>query len=96
MFSEERLSQAIDKHIPDGATLRSDGKATYMAAAYRKELNHERAVAMKNPDLAHEHFHWINIVISNLKRYLLSTHHGVFKGHLKQLPGVTSLTGGER
>ena len=43
----------------------------------------DRSVAMREPEKTHEHLKWINIITSNLKRYLLSTHHGVFPKYRK-------------
>ncbi len=77
------LGPAIEKHIPKGTTLKTDGMGTYQLAAYRNNYSHQRVVAMRNPNLAHRHLRWINIVTSNLKRYLLSTHHGVFPSYRK-------------
>ncbi len=33
----------------------------------------------QSPKKAAEHLYWVNIITSNLKRYLLSTHHGAHK-----------------
>ena len=52
--------------------------------AKEKNCIHEEVIATKNPALAHEHLHWVNIIVSNLKRWLLSTHHGVFPKYRKE------------
>ena len=38
---------------------------------------------MHNPEVANEHLKWVNMLTSNLKRWLLSTHHGVFPQYRK-------------
>ena len=38
---------------------------------------------MREPEKTHEHLKWINTITSNLKRYLLLTHHGVFPKYRK-------------
>lgn len=73
---EEHVLPAIEKKIAKGSTIKSDG-----AGAYTKTVESgyavEQVVAMKNPDLAHDHLKWVNTLTSNLKRFLLSTYHGV-------------------
>ena len=73
------LKRIATKYIPNGAVLKTDGNTSYIDLAKEKMCVHERVVAMRHPTTAYEHLHWINIITSNLKRYLLSTHHGVFK-----------------
>lgn len=82
-YLNQSLEPVIAKHLEQAQTLKSDGKGAYQNVAYEQRVTHERVVAQDQPDLAHQHLEWVNIIISNLKRYLLSTHHGVFKGHQK-------------
>jgi hypothetical protein len=77
-YDEKSLRPAVEKQIPDGSTLKTDGKGVYREVAMEKNCVHEQVIAMKDPVLAHEHLNWVNIVTSNLKRWLISTHHGVF------------------
>lgn len=83
-YDESSLRPAIEKHIPENSILKSDGKGVYRQVAVEKNCVHEQVVAMKDPELAHEHLKWVNIVTSNLKRWLISTHHGVFPQYRKE------------
>ena len=73
---EEHILPAIEKKIVKGSTLKADGAGAYTKAA-ESGYTVEQVVAMKNPELAHEHLKWVNMLTSNLKRFLLSTYHGV-------------------
>jgi hypothetical protein len=44
----------------------------------KKGYGLERSVFQKNPQATAEHLKWVNMLTSNLKRFLLSTYHGVF------------------
>ena len=74
---EEHVVPAIKKNVRAGSKIKSDGSGVYVKAQ-KEGYKHERSVEMKEPEKTHEHLKWINIITSNLKRYLLSTHHGVF------------------
>jgi transposase-like protein len=73
---EEHVLPAIEKKIAKGSTIKADGAGAYSKTA-ESGYTVEQVVAMKNPDLAHEHLKWVNTLTSNLKRFLLSTYHGV-------------------
>ncbi|MGK5090141.1 transposase, partial [Bdellovibrionota bacterium FG-2] len=60
-----------------GSTIKADGAGVYTKTA-DAGYTVEQVVAQKNPDLAHEHLRWVNTLTSNLKRFLLSTYHGVY------------------
>ncbi len=79
---ENHVLPAIEKNIKKGSTLISDGAAVYTKAE-KKGYKHERYVESKDPELAHEKLKWINMLTSNLKRFLLSTHHGVYPKYRK-------------
>ncbi len=79
---EEHVVPAIKKNIRVGSTIKSDGDGVYVKAS-KEGYKHERLVAMREPEKTYEHLKWINTITSNLKRYLLSTHHGVFPKYRK-------------
>lgn len=79
---EQHVVPAIKKHIRSGSTIKSDGDGVYVKAS-KEGYKHQRSVAMKEPEQTYEHLKWINTITSNLKRYLLSTHHGVFPKYRK-------------
>jgi transposase-like protein len=74
---EEHVLPALKGKIKKGSTLKTDGAGTYTKAA-ESGYTVEQVVAIKNPELAHEHLKWVNTLTSNLKRFLLSTYHGVY------------------
>jgi transposase-like protein len=79
---EEHVVPAIKKNIRAGSTIKSDGDGVYVKAS-KQGYKHQRLVAMREPEKTYEHLKWINTITSNLKRYLLSTHHGVFPKYRK-------------
>lgn len=74
---EDHVLPAIGEKIKTGSTIKADGAAVYTKAADAGNTV-EQVVAQKNPELAHEHLKWVNMLTSNLKRFLLSTYHGVY------------------
>ncbi len=79
---EQHVVPALEKNVKKGSTLTSDGAGPYMKAK-EKGYENDRVVVQKEPDKGHEHLKWVNLITSNLKRYLLSTHHGVFPKYRK-------------
>ena len=79
---EQHVVPAIKKNIRAGSKIKSDGAGAYVKAK-DEGYGLERSVEMTNPEQTHEHLKWINTITSNLKRYLLSTHHGVFPKYRK-------------
>ena len=79
---EEHVVPAIKKHVRTGSKIKSDGSGVYVKAQ-KEGYKLDRSVAMREPEKTHEQLKWINIITSNLKRYLLSTHHGVFPKYRK-------------
>ena len=74
---ENNVLPALGKKIEPGSTIKADGAGAYTKAA-DAGYTVEQVVAQKNPELAHEHLKWVNMLTSNLKRFLLSTYHGVY------------------
>ena len=68
---------AVQKRVVTGSTLKSDGSGAYRKAE-RKGYKNISSVYTKNPEATAAHLKWVNILTSNLKRFLLSTYHGVF------------------
>lgn len=83
-YDDDSVRPAIDQLIPENSILKTDGKRIYRQAAQDKNCVHEYVVAMSDPELAHAHLNWVNRVTSNLKRWLISTHHGVFPKYRKE------------
>src|SRR3989338_6133851 len=71
------ILSAVQKKIETGSTLKSDGSGAYQKAR-GKGYKNIRSVYLKNPQETAAHLKWVNMLTSNLKRFLISTYHGVF------------------
>ena len=74
---DQSIVSAVEKRLAKGSTIKSDGSGAYKKAM-KKGYGLERSVFQKNPQATAEHLKWVNMLTSNLKRFLLSTYHGVF------------------
>jgi len=77
---EEHVIPALQKHVEKGTTIKSDGAGAYVKAK-KKGYKHKRSVYQKEPEKTAEHLKWVNMLTSNLKRFLISTYHGVQPKH---------------
>lgn len=73
---DEQIVSAIQRRIKKGSTVKSDGSGAYQKIK-RKGFKNLQSVYTKNPAQTAEHLKWVNMLTSNLKRFLLSTYHGV-------------------
>lgn len=73
---DKSILDALEKKVDKGSTLKSDGSTAY-AKAKQKGYQHLASVYSKHPEETAEHLKWVNILTSNLKRFLLSTYQGV-------------------
>lgn len=74
---DQQIVRAVEKKIRKGSTIKSDGGGAYKKAK-KKGYAIEQSVYQYNPRMTAEHLKWVNMLTSNLKRFLLSTYHGVF------------------
>ena len=74
---DQQIVSAVEKNIQKGSTIKSDGSGAYKKAK-KKGYAVEQSVYQNDPKATAEHLKWVNILTSNLKRFLLSTYHGVF------------------
>ena len=72
---DQTIVSAVEKKIQKGSTIKSDGSGAYKKA---KGYTLKQSVFQKDPEASAEHLKWVNMLTSNLKRFLLSTYHGVF------------------
>ena len=77
-----QILPALEKSVEKGSKLISDGEGAYVMAQ-KEGYEHERYIESKDPEIAHEMLKWVNTLTSNLKRFLLSTHHGVYPKYRK-------------
>lgn len=75
---EEHVLPALEKKIKKGSKLKSDGAGAYTKAGKSGDYDVEQVAYSNEPEKAKEHLKWVNMLTSNLKRFLLSTYHGVF------------------
>lgn len=74
---DQQIISAVSKKIEKGSTVKSDGSGVYQKIG-RKGFKNLRSVYTKYPVQTAEHLKWVNMLTSNLKRFLLSTYSGVF------------------
>lgn len=79
---EEHILPALEKKVAKDSLLKSDGAGAYVNAK-KKGYRQERVVYKQDKNKARQHLHWVNMLTSNLKRFLLSTHHGVHPKYRK-------------
>jgi len=84
-YQAQEIEEATQVAVPDPSSSILKGDAH---GAHQNMANHgytlEISKQSKNPEVTAEHLKWVNIVTSNLKRYLISTHHGVFGTYRKE------------
>lgn len=76
---DKYLIPALKNKIKKGATLKTDGDDGYVNICKDGYYNHERSVYDTHKKQTQEHLKWVNTLTSNLKRFLLSTYHGVHR-----------------
>lgn len=74
---DDHIATAVEKRVQKGSTVKSDGSGAYRKLE-RKGFKNISSVYTKDPAQTAEHLKWVNILTSNLKRFLLSTYSGVF------------------
>lgn len=74
---DQTIVFAVGKKIQKGSKIKSDGSGAYKKTK-EKGYTLEQKVFQKDPKATAEHLKWVNMLTSNLKRFLLSTYHGVF------------------
>jgi transposase-like protein len=74
---DEHLIPALKKKVEKGSQLKTDGGGGYVNASKDGDYKHKRSVYMSDAKKTQEHLKWVNILTSNLKRFLLSTYHGI-------------------
>lgn len=79
---DEQILSAIQKHVKKGSTIKSDGAGAYEKLT-KKGYAHDQSIYSNDPEKTAEHLKWVNMLTSNLKRFLLSTYHGVFPKYRK-------------
>lgn len=76
------LTSFVHESVAPGTTVYTDGWQAYDALK-RLGYDHERAVTGGDPEIIEAALPLIHLVFSNLKTWLLGTHHGVSDQHLQ-------------
>ena len=69
-----RVSLRYESDQESDVVLETDGHWSYGASA--KKLNIPHLVTLSSDEHAHETFHWVDTMISNLKAFIDGTYHG--------------------
>lgn len=78
----ETLEQFLADKVKPRSHILSDGWHGYRRLK-QKGIEHTATAISKQNESAHKLFPWVHITLSNLKRFLLGTHHKVEQKHLK-------------
>jgi transposase-like protein len=74
---DKHLIPALKRRVKKGSHLKADGNWGYVNAAKDGRYALERSLYTKDKEKTRAHLKWINVLTSNLKRFLLSTYHGI-------------------
>jgi transposase-like protein len=77
------LQGFLQSKVNVGTRVLSDGWRGYWGLE-QKGFQHTATPLQGDPEAAHRLFPWVHITLSNLKRFLLGTHHKVESQHLKR------------
>lgn len=80
--SQEILGGFVKENVILGSTVRTDGWIGY-ARLTEDGYVHEDLVLGGDPEKAEKHLPMIHLVFSNLKTWIIGTHHGVSQQHLQ-------------
>jgi transposase-like protein len=80
-LTSETLVQFAEKNIVPGSTVKSDAYSSYIKAFKGETYRHEseKFDIRENP----EHLHWLHTIVSNAKRFILGTYHGLDGTHFQ-------------
>jgi transposase-like protein len=81
--SSKSIDSFLGAKIAPGSQILSDGWGGYRKLN-EKGFEHTATVLSSQDEPAHALFPWVHISLSNLKRFLLGTHHHVEAKHLKR------------
>ena len=74
---DEHLIPVLKKRVKKGSKLKMDGGIGYSNATRGADYKLKQSSYSKDKEKTQEHLKWVNILTSNLKRFLLSTYHGI-------------------
>ena len=80
-MEQSQIETAVRDHIAPGQKIRTDGYTSY---AGLKNMGHRHDRTPVPAENASEDLPWVHTAISNAKRFLLGTYHGVSHKHLQR------------
>jgi len=75
------ITEMANDTIAPGATIRTDGLGAYKAL---NKASYEQQGEKFDPENNPKHLHWLHVIISNLKAFIVGTYHGLDKKHLQR------------
>lgn len=79
----KHLFPALKKKIKKGASLKTDGFSLYREICKQGYYHHKSYAHASRREESERNLRWVNMLTSNLKRFLLSTYHGVNRKYHK-------------
>ena len=76
-IKQTSVRKFVNRTVASGSTIRSDGYHSYIPAL--EDYAHEHKAYDPNSGM----LHWLHIVVSNAKAFILGTYHGLPKDHLQ-------------
>jgi transposase-like protein len=76
-ITKKYIIPAIELGVEPGSLLKTDGAVIFVGAK-KRGYNLNQSSYNQFPEATTEHLKWLNTLTSNLKRFLISTYHGVF------------------
>ena len=80
-MEKSRIEKLVKKHIAPAQRIRTDGYKSYYGLT---DMGHRHDGTPVPPKKASEDLPWVHTAISNAKRFLLGTYHGVSHKHLQR------------
>jgi len=76
----DELAEAAATQVAEGQTIKTDGLNSFKRVAEEGKHRHDRRLIGDNE--AHKVLPWVHVLVSNAKRFLQGTYHGVSIKHL--------------
>ncbi|WDL99675.1 IS1595 family transposase [Alicyclobacillus sp. ALC3] len=73
-LSKNSILPVLQRNLGADVVLETDGNWSYGTSA--KEMDIPHVVTLSSDESAHETFHWVDTLISNLKAFIDGTYHG--------------------
>lgn len=80
---KRHLIPALRKKVKKGALIKTDGFNVYTNIDKDSYYRHKSVPHASRKEESEEHLRWVNTLTGNLKRFLLSTYHGVSRKYHK-------------